>query len=520
MVENILFVLLIINIIALIVATYVTAKRRRMQRLAAIKTRDLYQTILNETQTGVVAHDIKTGEIFYANDRIKEIYNVEGDISNLESDSFLMHERGKKHLDLDYAALKNGASNEAIEYHDSGRIYQVKGKIIDWYGREAYVEYMFDVTDSKRFSEQLQLEHEELQRKYQEEMLYREKAISDDVISSSRINLSHGYVEEMRIGTKDGYEKTYHYAMDLVSRIAAFTNQVWMDEEQNLNMSAPIMLRRYLQGERAFSEEFMAELKDGRHVWVCSEAKIVQRPETAEIIAFCYNRNITREKVLTNILERIMEFDYDEIFTIDSLNGQVSLMATGRYVMDEQMEEGDYAQEISNLKLRAGSKADAKKIETELQIDYILEKLKMDPVFITEVSLLSKNGKARLKQLRFIYLNETLGTLLFTITDIDDMVQVEKQKQEELEGALQVAEEANATKMRFLANMSHEIRTPMNVIIGLASIIREESDNQRKVLKNTERLEATSKYLLTLLNDVLDMARVETGSITLNKYEF
>ncbi|MBR2403738.1 MAG: response regulator [Lachnospiraceae bacterium] len=520
MVDKILYILLIINTAVWVVGIYITIKRKRAQRLAAIRTSNLYQTILNETQTGVVAHDIKTGEIFYANDRLKEIYNVEGDVSNLEPDSFLMQERGKKHLDLDYEALKNGASNEAIEYHDTGRIYQVKGKIIDWYGREAYVEYMFDVTDSKRFSEQLQLEHEELQRKYQEEMLYREKAISDDVISSSRINLSHGYVEEMRIGTKDGYEKTYHYAMDLVSRIAAFTNQVWMDEEQNLNMSAPIMLRRYLKGERAFSEEFMAELKDGRHVWLRSEAKIVQRPETAEIIAFCYNRNITREKILTNILERIMEFDYDEIFTIDSINGQVSLMATGRYVMDEQIAEGDYAQELSNLKLRAGSKADEKKIETELQIGYILEKLKKEPVFITEVSLMSKNGKARLKQLRFIYLNETLGTLLFTITDIDDMVQAEKQKQEELEGALLVAEEANATKMRFLANMSHEIRTPMNVIIGLTSIIREESANQQKVLKNADRLEATSRYLLTLLNDVLDMARVETGSVTLNKYEF
>lgn len=520
MIEKILFVLLIINVSILLVGFYISFGRKSEQRRLALRTGNLYQTILNETQTGVIAHDIKTGEIFYANDRLKEIYGVEGDIKELDADSFLVQERGKKHLDLDYEALRQGASNEAIEYHDSGRIYQVKGKIIDWYGREAYVEYLFDVTDSKRFSEQLQLEHEELQRKYQEEMLYREKAISDDVISSSRINLSHGYVEEMRVGTKDGYEKKYHYAMDLISRIVAFTNQVWLSEEQNLNMSTPIMLRRYLQGERAFSEEFMAELKDGRHVWLRSEVKIVQRPETAEIIAFCYNRNITKEKILTNILERIMEFDYDEIFTIDSLNGQVSLMATGRYVMDEQMEEGNYAQELANLKARAGSRADAEKIESELQIENILEKLKKEPVFITEVSLISKNGKARLKQLRFIYLNETLGTLLFTITDIEEMVQAEKQKQEELEGALKVAEEANETKMRFLANMSHEIRTPMNVIIGLASIIREESGNQEKVLANTDRLESTSKYLLTLLNDVLDMARVETGSVSLNKQEF
>lgn len=93
-------------------------------------------------------------------------------------------------------------------------------------------------------------------------------------------------------------------------------------------------------------------------------------------------------------------------------------------------------------------------------------------------------------------------------------------KQEELEVALRVAEEANAAKLRFLANISHEIRTPMNVIIGLAGIIREEADNKEKVLGNIERLESTSKYLLTLLNDALDMASIETGSLTLHKQEF
>ena len=518
--DNLILIIIAFLFCVMIIWFANSAYKRRERHAYALRVRDLYQTILDETQTAIVVHDIKTGEIFYVNEPLREIYGIEGKIENLSPDSRLIQERGKKHLDLDYAALRMGASNEAIEYHDSGRIYQVKGKIIDWYGREAYLEYLTDVTDSKRFNEQLQLEHEELQRKYQEEVLYRDKAISDDIIASSRINLSHGYIEEMRIGTKDGYEKKYHYAMDLISRIVAFANEVWLTEEQNMNMSAPILLNRYLRGERSASEEYMAELKDGRHVWLRTEAKLVQRPETAEIIAFTYSKNITREKVLTNILECIMSFDYDEIFTVDSLNGQISLVATGRYVMDEQMQEGYYEDEIQNLISRASTEADAARLKKELNIERILQSLDVEPVYITEVSLRSKNGKSRLKQLRFIYLNETLGTLLFTITDIDEMVKAEKQKQEELEKALQVAEEANITKIRFLANMSHEIRTPMNVIIGLAAIIKEEVDNPERVLENADRLAATSKYLLTLLNDVLDMSRVESGRISLNKQEF
>ena len=493
---------------------------RRERHAKELRVRDLYQTILDGTQTAIVAHDIETGEIFYINELLREIYEVEGDIKTLSPESKLMKERGKKHLDLDYSALRIGACNEEIEYHDSGRIYQVKGKIIDWNGREAYLEYLTDVTDSKKFNEQLQLEHEELQRKYQEELLYRDKAIADDIIASSRINLSQGYIEEMRVGTKDGYENKYHYAVDLLSRTVAFTNEAWLTEEQNRNMSGPVLLHRYLQGERSASEEYMAELKDGRHVWLRSEAKLVQRPETAEIIAFTYSRNITREKVLTNILECIMSFDYDEIFTVDSINGQISLVTTGRYVMDEQMQEGYYEEEIKNLIERASTEADAARLRKALKMERILQSLDVDPVYIKEVSLRSKNGKPRLKQLRFTYLNETLGTLLFTITDIDEMVKAEKQKQEELEKALQVAEEANITKIRFLANMSHEIRTPMNVIIGLASIIKEETENPKKVLENANRLESTSKYLLSLLNDVLDMSRLESGSASLNRQEF
>lgn len=480
----------------------------------------LYQTILDGTQTAIVVHDIETGKIIYVNELLRKIYEVEEKMENLSPESRLIKERGKKHLDLDYTALRSGLCNEAIEYHDSGRIYQVKGRIIDWDGREAYLEYLTDVTDSKKFHEQLQLEHEQLRRKYQEEVLYREKAIADDIIASCRINLSQGCVEEMRVGTQDGYENTYRYMVDLLPRTAAFTNKVWMEEEQDRRMSRSALLNYYMHGRRSASEEYMAELKDGRHVWLRTEVKLVQRPETAEIIAFTYCKNITREKVLTNILECIMSFDYDEIFTVDSLNGQISLVTTGRYVMDEQMREGYYEEEIKNLIKRADTKADAECLKKELKLEHILRILDVEPVYIKEVSLRSKNGKARLKQLRFNYLNETLGTLLFTITDIDEMVKAEKQKQEELEKALLIAEEANITKMRFLANMSHEIRTPMNVIIGLASIIRDEAKNPEAVLENANRLESASKYLLSLLNNVLDMSRLESGSASLNKQEF
>ena len=71
-----------------------------------------------------------------------------------------------------------------------------------------------------------------------------------------------------------------------------------------------------------------------------------------------------------------------------------------------------------------------------------------------------------------MYLNQQTGTLLLMLSDVEDIVKEEKEKQEQLEKALKMAEAANEAKTKFLAGMSHEIRTPMNAIIGLNSMIR------------------------------------------------
>jgi len=78
-----------------------------------------------------------------------------------------------------------------------------------------------------------------------------------------------------------------------------------------------------------------------------------------------------------------------------------------------------------------------------------------------------------------------------------------------------MAEAANEAKTKFLAGMSHEIRTPMNAIIGLNSMIRSSLDDREQVLDYTEKLDSASQYLLALLNDILDMSRIESGSMKL-----
>ena len=89
-----------------------------------------------------------------------------------------------------------------------------------------------------------------------------------------------------------------------------------------------------------------------------------------------------------------------------------------------------------------------------------------------------------------------------------------------LNDALTVAQQANKAKTAFLSNMSHEIRTPMNAIIGLDSIALHDPETPPKTREYLEKIGASAEHLLSLINDILDMSRIESGRMTLKNEEF
>ena len=500
--------------------------RVRMMSLKKLKERErtlevtaLYQSIIDETQTGCYVRELGSYKLLYINRSAREIFGVE-----------MEEVVGKKCYHLFYhqdvacpecpARHRNMDSIAPREVLLGGHYYAIKGKIIDWCGTEAYVEYLTDITEAKLASEQMRMAHERLQKKYEEELLYREKAVSEDVIATSRINLTQGIVEEMRVGKKEGYEKQYRHVMDYGERLATAARKTWITEEQNMRLSAEGLLKAFEEGTGTLAEEFIAELANGRHVWIRAEVNLLRGPETADVMAFIYSRDVTRTRLLSHVLECIMSYEYDEIYAVDRVNGRFSAMAIGQYALDSQQADGYYEEEYECLKERAVFPEDREKIEKQMSLSALEEQLEEKETCVLEVTLLSRNGKGRRKQVRYQYLNREVGILLITLTDVEDMVKQEKEKQEQLSEALLMAREANHAKSNFLASMSHEIRTPMNAIIGLNAIIKEDIDNREQVLDCAEKLDSASKYLLALLNDILDMSRIESGNMTLQHVPF
>lgn len=135
-----------------------------------------------------------------------------------------------------------------------------------------------------------------------------------------------------------------------------------------------------------------------------------------------------------------------------------------------------------------------------------------------------KDGNNAYMQINGLCIKWEEGNPVYIFIYIDITEQIELQKRLELQSgqlqeALLMAEEANNAKSDFLANMSHDIRTPMNAIIGMNLIAKMNIFNQKKVLDCLENIESSSILLLGLINEVLDMSKIESGKLIFSNNE-
>lgn len=150
-----------------------------------------------------------------------------------------------------------------------------------------------------------------------------------------------------------------------------------------------------------------------------------------------------------------------------------------------------------------------------------------DHLIISYRYMINVNGKESWEAVKFAgvrhpvqrddHLVHTVGACF---ADIDDETRSELEQKQLLTDALENAEQANKAKTAFLSNMSHEIRTPMNAIIGLDNIALNDPETPERTREYLEKIGASAEHLLHLINDILDMSRIESGRMILKNEEF
>lgn len=163
---------------------------------------------------------------------------------------------------------------------------------------------------------------------------------------------------------------------------------------------------------------------------------------------------------------------------------------------------------------------DSQEMHRQFFTETMLEGLAKKPEGYDFVFSFQSQEGPRYKQINVLWGDENHRTICLVQADVTDMLLAERRTKETLETALALAEEASRAKTVFLSHMSHDIRTPINGIMGMADIATRNMEDPDRVENCLEKITAASRHLLSLVNDVLDMSRIESGKVELEEKPF
>lgn len=202
---------------------------------------------------------------------------------------------------------------------------------------------------------------------------------------------------------------------------------------------------------------------------------------------------------------------------------------TGRYeylagTRPEKMEvpvNGEYAELVPYLSSWVKEEEERLEFARQISMEAVIEAMKKQDDLRFE-SHVFRNGRDEWEHVNIICLERSSGNvskILFIRQNITDVKEKEIRITQALQEALMQAQHANKAKTTFLSNMSHDIRTPMNAIIGFATIAVSHINNQDQVKDCLQKVLSSSNHLLSLINDILDMSRIESGKVQIKEQE-
>ena len=356
------------------------------------------------------------------------------------------------------------------------------------------------------------------QQQYEEELNYQESLQSDNMLVKVRCNLTRNLVESYISNRTVGISFD---GMPYDVGVEALAVTGYTPEEQNLirhMLNPERVLREVEQGTHFYSLDYRRKTHDGRVIWVNSSVKTYRDMQSGDIKSFMYTFDINDEKTSEAIMAAVVNTDYDFILLIDLKNNSFSLFRSNDdLVVVPPVCGNDYVQMMQLLNHQIIAPQDVERSIHDMMPETIIEHLEKVSVFSSVYAVIESNGSTGYKKIAYSWLSRELGQIVLTRSDVSNVVQEQHRQQELLKRALSQAEQASNAKTDFLSKMSHEIRTPMNAIIGMNALAAQNLHDPKQVADCIAKVGISARFLLSLINDILDMSRIESGKLNLRR---
>ncbi len=278
------------------------------------------------------------------------------------------------------------------------------------------------------------------------------------------------------------------------------------------------LLQCHQNGENAVEEIVFCRMDDGQKCFVKLEVRLAVQPDVGDVMAFITEAKSNDALVNDTILNKALIEQFDMICYL--MDGSYRVVIgdgerIGRGSLFPYRREGTYDEYLHERvePVLTGYEQERTATLEALSMAKAEEFLGHDEPYEVNISC-EIDGEVFYKRFVYYVINREVKFYLLMKSDTTDVRREEMERAEMLAEALAESERASELKTTFLSNMSHDIRTPMNAIVGYTEFARHCNDFDQ-TQKYLEKIDASSKYMLALINDVLEMSRIESGHIDL-----
>ncbi len=234
------------------------------------------------------------------------------------------------------------------------------------------------------------------------------------------------------------------------------------------------------------------------------------------------NKKMGEQLAIVEALSR----DYTNVYAVNEEVGTARVIKLEGYVTEglnkNSAEEYDYATILENYIPTRVHPDDQQELTQALSLDNVRDKLSSNDEYVGSYRIID-DGDIHHFQYTYLKIADSEhgadGFILAGFRNIDEVIRKEQEQKDVLSEALAQAQYANKAKTTFLNNMSHDIRTPMNAIIGFTSLAVTHLDNKEQIRDYLGKIMTSGNHLLSLINDVLDMSRIESGKVKIDEKE-
>lgn len=303
------------------------------------------------------------------------------------------------------------------------------------------------------------------------------------------------------------------------------------------NFNRESLLKMYQAGETSRYMEHRQMGDDGVYHWTNTHVIRIENPYNQDVLQVSLSRNIDKDKQMeAQIQDAICKEEevskrfaislrnmYDAIYEADLVRGRIYSFQYCDTGLTKVLMDKTYYEVVRDIEQNLVCEGCQEKYRDNMSVAVLQKKLLEEEKQVYFEYMRRKPGGEchwYSNQIQLLSEHQNDFRILIFSKDIDDIRRKDEQKKQELKKALAVAEKANHAKSDFISRMSHDIRTPINAIMGMSAIASSNLDNPRKIADCLDKIWISTRFLLSLINDILDMSRIESGKLDIVEKEF